>query len=458
MVFNRSGKAATLPADISAKHRAFRCDVFSLETFCSRCRLSECLGGVSASLALGLMLCLAPAAGHAAKAAASTAPAGVEQPESNSAVVTKLEAMHKGARWEAILKETGGVKPSLTLPSSGPEIVRYRAEALMALGREGEALTLIGRGLAIDPENARLLTLRGDAQLALGYPQRAADDYIAALKSDEKEWRAVHGMALLARTAGDLPATLEWYDKLILMQPDNAMLRMERALMEHEAGLVARAQRDMEVVTMLAPDNPDVWNNRGMMYLAQGEAVKAMQDFDKALDLQPDHAGALLNRGNLWRERMDLQHSLTDLSKGVKLHPRHVKMRVARMYTNMALGRYADAKADLEAAYDLNSLDVYLLNEFSWFLATVPEDSLRDGARAVRYVREALDLSPVPVASYFDTLGAAYAETGDFKMAVEAQERALLMAMDRGYPETILNEWRGRLDLYRQKLPYRSGN
>jgi tetratricopeptide (TPR) repeat protein len=105
----------------------------------------------------------------------------------------------------------------------------------------------------------------------------------------------------------------------------------------------------------------------------------------------------------------------------------------------------------------VNSLDTYLLNEFAWFLATVPDAALRDGGRAVRYAREALDLSPVPVASYFDTLAAAYAAQGRFDMAVPAQERALLMAMDRAYPETVLGKWRQRLELYRNKQPYSSG-
>jgi|GEM_PF-1113380 len=405
-------------------------------------------------LALAAVLVAGPCAAYAAVPAHNASSSAAGTPP---AVADEVQTLARTGQWEDVLQATGGVAPSLSLPSADVRIVRYRAEALLALDRAGEALTLAARGLALEPDNAVLLALRGDAQLALGYPQRAAEDYHAALTSDAESWRAMHGMALVARTAGDTTAALEWYDRLVPLQPDRPLLRMERAILEHEAGLVARARRDMEVVAMLAPENPDVWNNRGMMYLAQGDAQKAMADFDKALRLDPEHAGALLNRGNLWRERLDLHRSLHDLDNGVRLHPRNVRMLVARMYTHVALQQYPAGLADLEAAYSVNSLDTYLLNEFAWFLATVPDAALRDGGRAVRYAREALDLSPVPVASYFDTLAAAYAAQGRFDMAVPAQERALLMAMDRAYPETVLGKWRQRLELYRNKQPYSSG-
>ncbi len=368
----------------------------------------------------------------------------------------QLESMRLVGRWEDILQATGGVGRNIQMPSSGSTGIMYRVEALMALERQGEALVLADRGVALDSDDVDVLRLRGDVQLAMGHFERAAEDYLSALGKDENMWQAVHGMALTARSVGEISASLEWYDRLVELRQDDAALRMERALVAHESGLPIRALRDMDVVLELTPISADAWNNRGIMHLSQDDDARAMADFDQALTLTPDHAEALLNRGLLWRSRLELARSLADLDAGVAKYPHHIRMRVARMYTHKALGNYSKALADLEAAYAMNNLDVYMLNEFAWFLATAPETAVRDGERAVRYAREALELTPVPMAALFDTLGAAYAEIGAFQSAVRAQEQALLMGMDRKYPEAILAPWRERLAGYHLCQPYRS--
>ncbi|HCN09374.1 MAG TPA: hypothetical protein DIT01_15720, partial [Lentisphaeria bacterium] len=53
-----------------------------------------------------------------------------------------------------------------------------------------------------------------------------------------------------------------------------------------------------------------------------------------------------------------------------------------------------------------------------------------------------------------DTLGAAYAETGEFVKAVETAERVLQMAVAAGETE-VAADIRKRLDLYKAGKPYR---
>ena len=53
--------------------------------------------------------------------------------------------------------------------------------------------------------------------------------------------------------------------------------------------------------------------------------------------------------------------------------------------------------------------DVVGMNGLAWWLATAPEDSLRNGEEAVRWAKKVYHLTPTPEAA--DTLAAAYAET-----------------------------------------------
>jgi hypothetical protein len=84
--------------------------------------------------------------------------------------------------------------------------------------------------------------------------------------------------------------------------------------------------------------------------------------------------------------------------------------------------------------------------------ATCPDGKYRDGKAAVEDAKRACELSGWKLAEQIDTLAAAYAEVGDFAKAVEYQEQALA---DKGFVKEHGKGARERLELYRDKKPYR---
>ncbi len=97
-------------------------------------------------------------------------------------------------------------------------------------------------------------------------------------------------------------------------------------------------------------------------------------------------------------------------------------------------------------------------NNLAWILATYPDSLLRDGDRALALIR--------PLAllyedwQHLDTLAAAYAETGEFDKAAEAQEKALALADEDAAlaPDADeRNHMQARLVLYRAQKPFREG-
>lgn len=93
-------------------------------------------------------------------------------------------------------------------------------------------------------------------------------------------------------------------------------------------------------------------------------------------------------------------------------------------------------------------------NELAWFLATTEDASVRDGKRAVRIMQGILkgDASDSP--AQVDTLAAAYAAAGEFKLAVDAQRRAIALLQRRGAEEAQIADYGTRLDLYRREQVY----
>ncbi len=89
----------------------------------------------------------------------------------------------------------------------------------------------------------------------------------------------------------------------------------------------------------------------------------------------------------------------------------------------------------------------------AWILATSLDNSVRDGRKAVECAEQALELTPGKLPEYWDTLAAAEAETGNFKEAVEAEERALQEAQP-ARDDDIIPGMQRRLELFRSGLPY----
>lgn len=108
---------------------------------------------------------------------------------------------------------------------------------------------------------------------------------------------------------------------------------------------------------------------------------------------------------------------------------------------------YPAARTLMECAVEHRYLTA--LNNLAWFLATCPDDDVRDGRRAIALLEPAMDQS----AQMLDTLAAAYAETGDFDHAGELQHQAILSLDSEEDPR--LGAFVQRLLMYRRGLPWR---
>jgi hypothetical protein len=93
------------------------------------------------------------------------------------------------------------------------------------------------------------------------------------------------------------------------------------------------------------------------------------------------------------------------------------------------IGAYADATAEIRAALDLAPRSPEALNGLAWLLATTPDPEVRDPAAAIGFGERVVKLWPTP--SHLDTLAAAHAAAGHWKLARATQQSALdAMAAD----------------------------
>ena len=107
-----------------------------------------------------------------------------------------------------------------------------------------------------------------------------------------------------------------------------------------------------------------------------------------------------------------------------------------------------------EASLQVDPNDGNARNNLAWIFATYPDDSIRNGRRAVELAQSASMLPGGDTPIVLRTLAAAHAEIGDFSEAIEIAQHAVELAESMGnysLAQTLQHE----LDLYQQDKPYR---
>ncbi len=93
-------------------------------------------------------------------------------------------------------------------------------------------------------------------------------------------------------------------------------------------------------------------------------------------------------------------------------------------------------------------------NDLAWILSTAADDSLRDGAEAVRLAEAGCRATGFSEPALLDTLAAAQAEVGQFEQAQQSARRAIDLARQKGNA-ALEKSVAQRLELYQKSLPYR---
>jgi tetratricopeptide (TPR) repeat protein len=147
---------------------------------------------------------------------------------------------------------------------------------------------------------------------------------------------------------------------------------------------------------------------------------------------------------------------LTEFQAAIAIRPHFAdgEQGLARAYESM--GNNPEALTHWRNAHVIDPNLVSAIVGLAWIRATAPEAAVRSGAEAVSLAESAKNLAPADDPEVLDTLAAAYAEEGQFGRAITSATRALHLAATQGN-SLLTAAIRGRLALYRENRPFRSG-
>jgi len=203
-----------------------------------------------------------------------------------------------------------------------------------------------------------------------------------------------------------------------------------------------------------SPHKPRQHYNLGVVLAEKGKLDEAIKHYNKAIHIKPDYLEAYYNLGNALVRKGDAKAAIYNYHKALQLNPDFFKSyyNIARILYGQ--GKIGEAIYNYQRALIINGEIPQTLFNLSWIYATSENNNYRDGRKAVKLAEKLCTITGHQQPLALDALGAAYAEIGNFNMAVETVQRALELALQMGPEEHVIG-LKKRLKLYQDERPYR---
>ena len=195
-------------------------------------------------------------------------------------------------------------------------------------------------------------------------------------------------------------------------------------------------------------------NNLGIVYLQQGRLDDAISLLQTAVALRPDNGPAHENLAKALLQKGQVTEALIHYRKLSELQPDNVETHNIVGTVLVQQGRLKEGVEEWEKVLAIEPNNGNALSNLAWVFATSPDDSLRNGPKAVQLAKQALRISGDRIPIVFRTLAAAYAENGQFAEAIQTAQQGIEVANSQGNAALAV-ELQSSIGLYQAGKPLR---
>lgn len=388
-----------------------------------------------------------------------------------------------------------------------PEIKKKLSEVIImrSVSRQDvdERIDDLLKAIEADPENEKAIQLTVESLASVGRNEEAQATIRKFLEVDPNNEYALRRLVLMLVQGENIDQAQSLLNERIEKKPDTSLLYSLRSSLwltkastgnpgpEERKGWLESAKGDCDKAIELDEENLDAFLNRARICLALKDYEQAKKDVDYLQQKRPDIPDLAFLKMDIAIQEKRIGDAIAELERLVQLNPenRMLLMQLASMYqmddrprkalriadrlvnaeqtdwqalrlrgdVRLALGQHGEAIADYEEAVknipeDQDDLSG-VLNNLSWVLSTSPEDSVRNGDRALETGLKACELTEYKKSHILSTLAAAYAEAGQFDKAIEWSTKAVELGAKEESEQ--LDQLKEELKSYQDKKPWR---
>jgi len=326
--------------------------------------------------------------------------------------------------------------------------------ALFRQGRVDEAITHLERAVEINPDFAEAHTNLGVALIQKGRPEEAIAHFEKALQADPQNAEAHTDLGVALLRKGRLEEAIPHLEKALAGNPNSAELNANLGAALAERGRLDEAIPRFQEAVKLVPDSAEFQANLADALSEKGRLDEAIPHLEKAVTLTPDSAERHTSLGAALVQTRRFDAAIAHFESALALKPNFTQ---ARYYLGNALfleGHTAAALAQWRQVLQVEPDLLPVLNQAAWVMATSREETVRNGAEAVRLAEHAVRGSGGRQARILLTLAASYAEAGQYPKAVEAARHAQELATQQN-DRQLADGANGMITLYQSKTPFR---
>jgi tetratricopeptide (TPR) repeat protein len=326
--------------------------------------------------------------------------------------------------------------------------------ALAQKGELDEAIAQYKKALEVNPNHTDAHNNLGMALALKGDMAGATAEYQKALEIDPGNAEAHVNMGLALANLGKTDEAIAHYQKALKIKPDIAEAHYDLGMALELKGEDDEAIAQYKQAVAMHPDLGVALNKLGEALLRKGNFDGAMACFEKISAMSTDPAVRWYDLGNDFLKNGNLDEAIACYRQALSLNPRSADADANLGVAFFQKGQDKEAIDSWQQALAINPSQTYVLNNLAWLLATSPDASLRNGAKALELAEHARQLTGGMDPMILRTLAAAQAETGQYSEASATARQSLQLATNQRN-ETLAATLRKEIELYDAGAPVR---
>jgi tetratricopeptide (TPR) repeat protein len=247
---------------------------------------------------------------------------------------------------------------------------------------------------------------------------------------------------------------IKGYETMLLSDAGNAALHNDVALLYARSGNLAQVAAHFAAAARISPDSAPAQYNLGTALFSQGKRDDARRAFLRAAELDSGYANAYRSLGVVAQSEGKIEDAARYYRQAIERAP-------ADALAHHNLGMILQVQRKLDEAVDqyrealrIDGNYVDALVDLAWALATSPASAGGRGDEALRLAERGAQLTRPPTSVVLDVLAVTQAAAGRFDEAIATAERAVALAT-AAKSESEVGQIRGRIELYRRRMPFR---